>query len=277
MNERRALALTLSRWALTAFCVLLALFPFIWMIRTSLVPADEVYVVGLRLLPDNLTFENYQRAWEEAHLGQAMLNGFIVTFGILILQLLTVVPAAFAFARLQFRGRTAIFLAVVASLLVSSQVTAVPNYITLSALGLVNTRIGLIVPFATSAFGIFLIRQYMVATPIELLEAARLDGLSTLRTLLHIYVPVARPAISAFAVFSFVVHWNDYLWPLLVARTPEIYTPALALAKFNVAEVGRDFGALTAGAAIVTLPAIIAFLIAQQRFVEGLTGGEIPG
>lgn len=269
--------LLLPRLLLTAMAVTVALFPFLWMLRTSIVPPDEVYVVGLDLLPEQATFENYIRAWEQAELGRAMLNGFIVTFGILVFQLLTAIPAAFAFAKLDFPGRNALFFAVVASLLVSSQVTAVPNYITLSALGLVNTRIGLILPFATSAFGIFLIRQYLVATPPALMEAARMDGLSAFKTLLLVYTPIARPAIGAFAVFSFVIHWNDYLWPLLVARSAEIYTPALALAKFNVAEVGRDFGALTAGAAIVTLPAILAFLLAQRGFVEGLSGGEITG
>jgi multiple sugar transport system permease protein len=266
-----------ARLVLVLIAVTMALFPFLWMLRTSVVPPDEVYSLGLDLVPDRVTVDNYLRAWEEARLGRAMLNGFIVTFGILLLQLLTVIPAAFAFAKLRFRGRNALFLAVVASLLVSSQVTAVPNYITLSALGLVNTRLGLILPFATSAFGIFLIRQYLVSTPPVLLEAARMDGLSMFKTMLLIYIPVARPAIAAFAVFSFVVHWNDYLWALLVARSAEIHTPALALAIFNNAEVGRDFGALTAGAAIVTIPAIIAFLLAQQNFVEGISGGEIPG
>jgi multiple sugar transport system permease protein len=265
------------RLILIIIAVTLALFPFFWMLRTSIVPPDEVYSLGLDVLPERVTIANYLRAWEDAHLGRAMLNGLIVTFGILLFQLLTVIPAAFAFAKLRFRGRNALFLAVVASLLVSSQVTAVPNYITLSAIGLVNTRLGLILPFATSAFGIFLIRQYLISTPPALLEAARMDGLSMFKTMLLIYIPVARPAIAAFAVFSFVVHWNDYLWPLLVARSAEIHTPALALAIFNNAEVGRDFGALTAGAAIVTIPAIIAFLLAQQNFVEGISGGEIPG
>jgi multiple sugar transport system permease protein len=265
------------RILLIGMALTVALFPFLWMVRTSVVPPDEVYVLGLNPIPEEITFDNYQRAWTDADLGRAMLNGAIVTFGILTFQLLTVVPAAFAFARLRFRGKNALFLAVVGSLLVSSQVTAVPNYITLSALGLVNTRLGLILPFATSAFGIFLIRQYLIATPLALMEAAKMDGLSTFKTLLYIYIPIAKPAIGAFAVFSFVIHWNDYLWPLLVARSAEIYTPALALAKFNVAEVGRDFGALTAGAAIITVPAIAAFLLAQRSFVEGLTGGEIPG
>jgi multiple sugar transport system permease protein len=275
--KRSRLATLPFRLLLVAIALAIALFPFVWMLRTSIVPPDDVYVIGLDLIPRETTLVNYQRAWDEAALGRAMLNGFYVTFGILLLQLLTVIPASFAFARLSFRGQNFTFLAVVGSLLVSSQVTAVPNFITLSALGLINTRVGLILPFATSAFGIFLIRQYLIATPPELMEAAKMDGLSPLKTLLYIYIPVARPAIGAFAVFSFVIHWNDYLWPLLVARSAQIYTPALALAKFNIAEVGRDFGALTAGAAIITLPAIIAFLLAQRSFVEGLTGGEITG
>lgn len=277
MERRRFLVGLVLRVLLMGSMLVASLFPFIWMLRTSIVPPDDVYTLGLSLIPERVTLDNYVRAWQDADLGQAMLNGVIVTFGILILQLITVIPAAFAFARLRFRGRDTLFFAVVASLLISSQVTALPNYIIVSFMGLVNTRIGLIVPFATSALGIFLIRQYLISTPIELFEAAKMDGLSIPRTILFIYVPIIKPAIAAFAVFSFVIHWNDYLWPLLVARSADIYTPSLALAKFNVAEVGRDFGALTAGAAIVTLPPILAFLIAQQSFVESITGVEAPG
>lgn len=266
---------TASRVALLTAAIVAVLLPFVWMLRTSIVPPDEVFGLGLNPLPESPTFDNYLRAWRDGGLASAMVTGAVVTGGILILQLLTVVPAAFAFAKLEFRGRDPLFLTVIASLLITPQVTAVPNFITIAGLGLVDTRIGLVLPFATSAFGIFLVRQYLITVPDSLLEAARIDGLSWLRSLLLVFAPAARPAIAAFTVFSFTVHWNDYLWPLLVARSPEVRTPPLALALFNSAEVGRDFGALTAGAAIVTLPVIVVYLLAQRRFVEGLTGTDI--
>lgn len=263
---------TASRIALLVVVLIAVLLPFVWMLRTSIVPPTEVFDLGLHPIPAEPTLDNFARAWTDGGLGRAMITGAVVTLTILALQLLTVVPAAFAFAKLNFRGREPLFLAVIASLLITPQVTAVPNYITIAWLGLVDTRVGLVLPFATSAFGIFLVRQYLITVPDSLVEASRLDGLSWWRSLVTIFVPIARPAIAAFAVFSFTVHWNDYLWPLLVARSADIRTPPLALAIFNSAEIGRDFGALTAGATIVTLPVVVLYLFAQRRFVEGMTG-----
>jgi len=270
MTARRVAMI--SRAVLLGVVLFLVLLPFVWMLRTSIVPQQEVFRLGLNPIPSSPTLQNYTRAWVDGGLGSAMVTGAVVTASILLLQLLTVVPAAFAFAKLEFRGREPLFLAVLASLLITPQVTAVPNFITIAWLDLVNTRVGLVVPFATSAFGIFLIRQYLITVPDSLVEAARLDGLSWSKAMLLIFAPIARPAIAAFAVFSFTVHWNDYLWPLLIARSPETRTPPLALAIFNSAEIGRDFGALTAGATIVTLPVLVIYLFAQRRFVEGMTG-----
>lgn len=270
MTARRVAMI--SRAVLLGLVLLIVLLPFVWMLRTSIVPQNEVFRLGLNPVPSAPTLQNYARAWVDGGLGSAMVTGAIVTASILLLQLLTVVPAAFAFAKLEFRGRETLFLAVLASLLITPQVTAVPNFITIAWLDLVNTRVGLVLPFATSAFGIFLIRQYLITVPDSLVEAARLDGLSWSKAMLLIFAPIARPAIAAFAVFSFTVHWNDYLWPLLIARSPDIRTPPLALAIFNSAEIGRDFGALTAGATIVTLPVLVIYLFAQRRFVEGMTG-----
>ncbi|MEV7908079.1 ABC transporter permease subunit, partial [Streptomyces anulatus] len=123
----------------------------------------------------------------------------------------------------------------------------------------------------------FLLRQHMLTVPDALLEAARADGLRTFSTLRRVVVPASAPAIAAFAVFSIFVHWNDYLWPLLVARDPALRTPPLALAIFQQAETGQDFGALAAGAAIITVPIVLLFLLAQRRFVAGIAGGELPG
>lgn len=264
-------------WTLVAMAVTWSAFPFYWMLRTSVSPPEEVYFDGLSLLPTGVTVDNYVRAWDAAGLGAAMLNGLVVVGAILILQLLTCVPAAYAFAKLRFRGRDLVYGLVLTALLVPVQATAVPTFLVLSQLDLVNTRTALVLPFATSAFGIFLVRQYMVTVPDSLLEAARMDGLSQLRTLLTVMVPVCRPAILTFAVFSVFVHWNDYLWPLLIARDPQLRTPPLALAVFDNADLQPDYGAYTAAAAVVTVPILVLFLFARRRFVAGLSGGEVVG
>jgi multiple sugar transport system permease protein len=263
------------RVTIVILAVGVAVFPFYWMIRTSVARPDETWFQGISLLPTRPTLDNYGAAWDEAGLLNAMVTGLVVTLGILVLQLLTVIPAAFAFSTVRFRGRSALFLVVLASLLVPVQVSAVPNFLIVNQLGLLDSRLGLILPFATSAFGIFLIRQHMLTVPVALLDAARSDGLSRFQTMLRIHVPLAGPSIAAFALFSFYIHWNDYLWPLLVVRSAELRTPPLALAVFQQVETGFEFGKLAAGAVVITFPVVLAFLLAQRRFVQGIAGGEV--
>lgn len=276
-TRTRVTAGALFKLALCIGTALVALTPFYWMIRTALAPEDEVFFSGISLWPTQISWSNFTRAWSDAGLGRAMVNGAIVTIAILVIQLITCIPAAYAFAKLKFRGRQALYGIVLAALLIPVQATAIPTYIGLSRFDLVDTRLSLVLPFVTSAFGIFIIRQYMVTIPDSLLEAARMDGLSQATTLWRVMVPVARPAILTFAVFSIFVHWNDYLWPLLAARSPELQTPPLALATLQDAEQGTDFGALTAGATMVTMPIVVLFVFARKRFVAGIGGGETTG
>lgn len=262
--------------AVSVVCVV-AVFPFYWMVRTAVAPPDEVFFTGLSLIPDRATFENFPEAWSRARLGSAMANGAFVSLGILAAQLLTTIPAAYAFSKLRFRGRNALFAVVLAALLIPSQTTAVPTFIVLSRLGLADTRIALVLPFVTSALGIFIIRQYMLTIPDALIDAALMDGLSHRHILWRIVVPLSLPAILTFGVYSFLVHWNDFLWPRLIARSPDNFTPPLALAVFQDAERGTEYGILAAGATIVTVPVVAVFLLARSRFTEGIAGGEVVG
>ncbi|KAE8765994.1 carbohydrate ABC transporter permease [Georgenia thermotolerans] len=266
-----------ARWAFLAVAVVVALFPFYWMLRTSVAPADEVFFDGISFLPQNPTLTGYARAWTQGNLGQAMGVGVIVTLGILALQLLTVVPAAFVLAKHRRRWTGKAFGFVLLCLLVPTQVTMIPLFIGLNQAGLADTLASLILPFSTSVLGIFMIRQQMMAIPDALMEAAAMDGLGPVRTLLGVAVPMARPGIAAFSVYSIFVHWNDYMWPLLVARSPELSTPPLALAIFQDAATGFDYGALAAGATLVTLPIVLLFLVAQKQFVRGMSGTEVTG
>ncbi|OLT11358.1 sugar ABC transporter permease [Pseudonocardia sp. CNS-139] len=265
------------RAGLVVLAVSVAVFPFLWMLRTSVAGADSIHVDGFAPVPHSYDLGNYARAWQRADLGTAMLNGAVVTVSILALQLLTCIPAAYAFAKLRFRGRDTLYVVVLGCLLVPTQATALPLFLGVSSAGLADTLTALVLPFASSAFGIFLLRQHMVTIPDALLEAARADGLRTFSTLRRVVVPATAPAIATFAVFSIFVHWNDYLWPLLVARDEALRTPPLALAIFQQADTGFDFGALAAGAAIITAPIVILFLVAQRRFIAGVAGGEMPG
>ena len=265
------------KWAVLTVAVMVSLFPFYWMLRTAVAPPDQSLVGGIRLWPSSLDLSSFARAWTQGGLGQAMLNGLIVTGSILLLQLLTCIPAAYVLALVRFRGRGWWFAVVVACLLVPSQATAMPLFVGMNLAGLADTRVSLVLPFMTSAFGIFLLRQQMLSIPGALIEAARADGLGHVRIVTKVVVPLVRPAIAAFSVFSVFAHWNDYLWPLLIIRSANLATPPLALAVFEQFDKGADYAALCAGAAIVTAPVVVLFLIAQKQFTQGLSGVELPG
>jgi multiple sugar transport system permease protein len=268
-----------GRSVILALGVFFALLPFVWMVRTAFGPSQSAFQLTSNPIPQSVSFDAFQRAWADGGLGRALLTGIGVSLAILVLQLVTAIPAAYVFAWLPFRGRSVVFAVVLATLLVPSQVTAIPNYVTISALGLSNTRVGLVLPFMTSAASIFLLRQYMTTIPVSVLEAARMDGLGVLRTLRTIVVPLSAPAIATVSVFSFLLSFNEYLWPLLEARSPDIATPPLALATmFASPKYGLpDFAELAAAALVISLPTLVVFFIAQRRLTSGLTGTGVGG
>ncbi|TCN55904.1 multiple sugar transport system permease protein [Rhodococcus sp. SMB37] len=270
-------ALRTGRWVLLTVALLISLFPFYWMLRTSVADHDQVFGTGFSLLPDGITFDGYARAWNDASLGNAMVVGLLVTFGILALQLLTCIPAAYVLTVHRARWTGKLFGFVMLCLLIPAQVTMIPLFIGLNQVGLGDTLAALILPFATSVLGTFMIRNQMMSIPAALFEACEMDGLGPIRTMISIVTPIAMPGIAAFSVYSIFVHWNDYMWPLLVARSPEIQTPPLALSIFQDASTGFDYPALAAGAAIVTVPIVVIFLVAQKHFVRGMSGTEITG
>jgi multiple sugar transport system permease protein len=260
------------RWLVLIVAIVVALLPFVWMLRTALGPSQTAIDQSAALLPSSVTVDNFRNAWNDVDLGTALVNGVLVSGSVLILQLLTSIAGGFAFACLRFRGRTVLFVLVLVGMLIPPQTVAVPNYVTISGLGLADTRFGLVLPFAANAIGIFLMRQYMSTVPTALLEAARMDGLGAWRTLVRVVLPQCTPAVAAVATFSFLVNFNEYLWPLLVARSPGNYTPPLALATFTTSAGLPDFAELSAAALIVSLPSLAVFLIAQRKLTAGLAG-----
>lgn len=263
--------------AATAHAVLLLgaafiLLPFAWMLLTSIRKPDSVFTAGFNPIPDEFHgMENYSQALAQSPLLQFMGNGIIVCLGILVMQLVFALPAAYALAKLDFRARPAIFALVLMGLTVPPQVTALPLYMALAGLDLLDTYFAIMVPFFLSVFAIFLFRQFFKTFPTEIIHAARLDGFTEFEILIRLLVPSAVPAIAAFAVFSVTSHWNDLYWPLVVTTSPEHATPPLGMMIFRDQETGSNYGALMAGAAIITAPLVIAFLIAQRQFVRGIT------
>jgi multiple sugar transport system permease protein len=267
---RRLLPLLLSHGVLLAGAVVM-LAPFAWMLLTSIRPAEEVFGAVFDPIPGRFAgVENYARAWAEGNLPRTMLNGAIVCLGILAVQLLFAIPAAYALAKLRFRGRGLLFALVLFGLCVPIQVPALPLYLGLAQAGLLDGYVALMAPFFLTVFGMFLLRQFFRTYPDEVLDAARLDGMGEFEIVWRLAAPAALPAIAAFSIFSVVAHWNDLYWPLIVVTSSEMATPPLGILAFRDTESGGNYGALMAGAALVTAPLVLAFLLARRAFLRGI-------
>ncbi len=215
---------------------------------------------------------NYMSAFNEAPLLHYLLNGVIVTASIFVLQVIIALPAAYALAKLKFWGRDAVFGLVLFCLLIPVHAIALPLYIMLAKLGLINSYVSLIVPWTISVFGIFLMRQFFMTVPDDLIDAARMDGMSEFAIVWKVMLPTAVPALLAFAIFSIVAHWNDYFWPrVVVTGDRSLFTPPLGLHEFRGGGDGSLYGPMMASATVIVAPLIVAFLIAQRRFIEGIT------
>ncbi|MCP5366681.1 MAG: carbohydrate ABC transporter permease [Hyphomicrobiales bacterium] len=263
--------------ALLVLGALVILLPFFWMLSLSLKPADEIFAPGIDFLPSRPEWRNYAKAFQEIQLFQFLKNGAIVCGAILFFQILFAVPCAYALAHRRFLARGAIFGLVIAGLLVPYHVTAIPVFLGLAQAGLLNTYSALVIPFVASVFGIFLFRQFFASLSTDLIDAARIDGLSETAIVWRIAFPLAWPAASAFAVFSVVAHWNDLFWPLIAVSDPNLATPPRGILYFRDEEAGSDFGPLMAAATVITAPLVLGFLLAQRKFIQGITASGLKG
>lgn len=276
--RERSLLTDLPRLVALSLAAFVVLAPFIWMISVSMKPQDEVFSGSLDLIPQRFALiENYGKVLSTIPIGTYVFNGIVVCLGILVFQILFAVPAAYALAKLKFRGREVLFGFVMLGLLVPYQTTALPLYLGFNAVGLLDTYTVLIAPFTCSVFAIFLFRQFFRALPDDLIAAARIDGMGEFSIVWRVILPNAWPAATAFAIFSVVAHWNDLFWPLVVVQKGDLYTPAMGILAFRSVEAGEDYGALLAAALLVTAPLVVAFLFAQRRFIEGITMTGLKG
>lgn len=215
---------------------------------------------------------NYTTAFQKAPLLRYLFNGLVVTVSIFVIQVLVALPCAYALAKLRFWGREAVFGLVLFCLLIPVHAIALPLYIMLAKLGLTNSYAALVIPWTISVFGIFLMRQFFMTVPDDLIDAARMDGMNEFSIIWNVMLPTAIPALLAFAIFSVVAHWNDYFWPrIVITGDRSLFTPPLGLREFKGDADGDNFGPMMATATIIVTPLIVAFLIAQRRFIEGIT------
>ena len=215
---------------------------------------------------------NYTAAFTEAPLLRYLFNGVVVTASIFFIQVLIALPCAYALSKLKFWGRDVVFGLVLFCLLIPVHAIALPLYVMLAKLGLTNTYAALVIPWTISVFGIFLMRQFFMTVPDDLIDAARVDGMSEFAIVWRVMLPTAIPALLAFAIFSVVAHWNDYFWPrMVITGDLNLMTPPLGLRMFKSDLDGNEYGPMMAAAAVVVAPLVVAFLLAQRRFIEGIT------
>jgi multiple sugar transport system permease protein len=250
--------------------------PFLWMLSTSLKADQFVLTMPPQFLPRPLTSDSYQRLLDLFPIARMFLNSLFVAVVTTLGQVFVSAMAAYAFARMQFRGRDVVFLLYLATLMIPSQVTITPLFILMRYLGWINSYQGLIAPGIFTAFGTFLLRQFFLTLPRDLEEAAFIDGATHLTVFLRIILPLARPALATLSVFAFMGSWNSFLWPLFIVRNEELMTLPVGLATLH----GRwltQWNLVMAGSVITVIPMLIIYLFAQRYFVRGVVLSGVKG
>lgn len=272
------LAAYLPQYTLMLVLVAVMLLPFAWMLSTSLKEQQYVLETPPQLLPNPASFESYVALGEKIDLGRTFFNSAFVAIAGTIGQIVISAMAAFAFARINWRGRNTVFVLYLATMMIPSVVLVIPQFVLVRNLGWVNSYAALIVPAMFSAFGTFLLRQSFLGLPKDFEEAALVDGANPFTIFWRIVLPLSQPALATLAVFSFMGLWNSYLWPLFVARRPEIVTMPVALATLNAGPRAlTEWNVVMAGAVVSVLPILVVYLFAQRWFVRGVVSSGIKG
>jgi multiple sugar transport system permease protein len=244
--------------------------PFAWMLLASVKDLGQIYQVPPNWIPDPFVFQNYVNAWTAVPFATGYINSAIVTVTVVVANLLTCSMAAYAFARIEFPFRHTLFILFLATLMVPEQVTIIPLYIIIESLGLADTLLSLIIPYALfNAFGVFLLRQFIKSLPVDLEEAAIVDGANRWTIYWRIILPLIRPALAAFGIFTFLFQWNNFFRPLIFLNSIDNYTVPLAINFFR-GQYATDFALLMAGSAISIVPVLVVYVIGQRQIIEGI-------
>jgi multiple sugar transport system permease protein len=263
-------------YAVLIFISLLMLVPFAWMLSSSLKLDKDVFIVPIQWIPENPQWENYIKIWTKIPLAKFVVNTAKLTVIVTLLQLFTSSFAAYAFAKLNFRYKNALFLAYVATIAVPWQVYMVPQFMMMRSFGLNDTHLAIICLQAFSAFGVFMMRQFYQGIPDELCEAARIDGMSEYQIYGKIMLPLAKPALSTLTIFTFVNTWNDFLGPLIYLKTESKKTLQIGLRMF-IGQNSSEYGLIMAASVLSLIPVLVVFLALQKYFVEGIAATGVKG
>ncbi|KAB2908534.1 MAG: carbohydrate ABC transporter permease [Ignavibacteriales bacterium] len=252
----------------------LTLAPFIWMVSASFMLDGHASVFPPRFLPDEFTFDQYKTLFSRLDVSRNLLNSFFLSVVVTLVSLTFNSMAGFAFAKYRFAGKDAIFKMLLSSMVIPAQVTMLPLFLMLKEFGFLNTYMAIIIPGMANVFGIFLIRQFVMAIPDSLIESARIDGANDFQIYYKIIIPLAAPVLVTLAIFTFMGTWNDFLWPLIVLNDSEMYTLPVALANL-MGEHTKDPELMMAGSVITILPVMVIFLALQKYYIKGIMMGSV--
>lgn len=258
-------------------CSFIMIFPFLWTISSSLKDISQIFIVPPKFIPDPFVWSNYPDSLRAMPFGRAYWNSFYITVLVVVISLLTASMAAFAFAKIRFKGAGFLFIFFLATMMVPKQVTMIPTYMLMEFIGWLDTHLALIVPGALfNAFAVFLLRQFIMGIPNDLIEAAVMDGANPIKIYSSIILPLIKPALSAVGIFIFMGSWNSFLEPLIYLSTTELYTVPLLLNYFKGLYV-MDWALMMAGSTISIIPVLIVYIFAQKQIIEGVALTGIKG
>jgi len=256
-------------YLILSFGAVLVVFPFYWMVITSLKTLQEAQSIPPTFIPRSFHFKNFVEAWNSAPFGRYFFNSIYTCSVIVCVGLISSSLAAFAFAKMQFVGKKVLFFFILSTMMIPGQVLIIPSYLIVANLGWLNSYKSLIIPWLANVFTIFLMRQFFMTIPDDLMDAAKIDGASKFRALWMIVIPLSKPVIITAGIFDFLMNWNALLWPLIVAKRPQYWTLMVGLSSFNN-DAGSKFNLLMAASTFAVLPIIIAFFFLQRFFIQGI-------
>lgn len=260
------------KWIVAFFVIL----PLLYALSISFMKPDEIFASPRQWLPSSLYLGNYEAALHTAPLFTFIQNSFIVSASVTIGQIVLCSLAGFAFAHFRMKGQSLLFFLVLATMMIPGEATILANYMNIASWGWMDSYKGLIIPFLTSAMGIFLMRQSFLTLPKELYESAKMDGCGNFRYFLRIVLPLSRPAIGSLGVYTFLVTWNQYMWPLLITNQDSMRTVQIGVSMLQNAE-SQSFGMIMAGIILVLIPSTLIFIFGQKQLISGITSGSVKG
>ena len=274
--RRRQQVARIGLYFLLILGAVLAMLPMVWMVSASLMPTGEASSYPPRFFPSSITLEHYRDLFVRLNLGRNLANSALVSFVVTFASLFINSLAGYAFAKMRFNGRERLFKMLSTGLVLPTQVAMLPLFLLLKNMGLINTYWGVIIPGLSSIFGIFLVRQYALSIPDEMLDAARVDGAGEFRIFWSIVVPGIMPILATLAIWTFLATWNDFMWPLIVLSDASHYTLPVALANLSGEHV-QDTELMMAGSVLTVLPVMAVFLFLQRAYLRGVMMGSVKG